>query len=173
MLKPFEDSHIWIDEGNHGPKFINECLLRRISVALGAVHSCLKDSDLRRKRIVLGQGYWTVYTHVESTDKIPPIPRLQSLRWTVFSWGETWSLSIWIHCPRHSVSQKEAISKTEDKLLSQFFNRIFNLSTLSQGTCYCKQNQYSQKGKCVFSKWYIKQISVVNYLKNAVKERDN
>ena len=57
MLKPFEDSHIWIDERNHGPKFINECLLRRISVALGAVHSCLKGSDIRRKRIVLGQGY--------------------------------------------------------------------------------------------------------------------
>ena len=57
MLKPFEDSHIWIDERNHGPKFINECLLRRISVALGAVHSCLKGIDIRRKRIVLGQGY--------------------------------------------------------------------------------------------------------------------
>lgn len=70
MLKPFEDSHIWIGEGNHGPKFINECLFRRISVALGAVHLCqfihsvalgamsfIQDSDIRRKRIVLGQGY--------------------------------------------------------------------------------------------------------------------
>lgn len=57
MLKPFEESHIWIDERNHGPKFIDECLLRRVSVALGAIRSCLKGGGIGRKRVVLGQGY--------------------------------------------------------------------------------------------------------------------
>lgn len=57
MLKPFEESHIWIDERNHSPKFIDECLLRRVSVALGAIRSCLKGGGIGRKRVVLGQGY--------------------------------------------------------------------------------------------------------------------
>ena len=165
-----------------GPKFINECLLRRISVALGAVHLCqfihsvalgamsfIQDSDIRRKRIVLGQGYWTVYIHVESTNKIPPIPRLQLLWWTVFSWNTVWAFGFTApdtQCPRRKLSPKQKISYCLNFPIeySTCLHCHRGHVTVNKISIYKKGNVYSQND--------IEQISVMNYLKKAVKKRD-